>query len=150
MKMEAVKEIKDDKGTMLAMVVRSGFDKKGISFFTPDEFSQQLAYMHHEKGHEIAPHVHNRVIREIQYTKEILIIRKGKLRCDFYSDDQKYIKSLIVSSGDVLLLASGGHGFQCLEETEMFEIKQGPYSGEMDKTRFDGIESGRLLMEEQD
>ena len=36
----------------------------------------------------------------------------------------------------MLLLASGGHGFECLEETEMFEIKQGPYAGDADKTRF--------------
>lgn len=30
-----------------------------------------------------------------------------------------------------------GHGFEILEETEMIEVKQGPYAGEQDKTRFD-------------
>ena len=80
------------------------------------------------------------------YTKEVLVIRKGRLRCDFYSDDQVYIKSIELVTGDVILLASGGHGFVCLEETEMYEIKQGPYAGEMDKTRFEAVDDGNLIM----
>ena len=46
--------------------------------------------------------------------------------------------STILRTGDVILLASGGHGFEVLEELEMYEIKQGPYIGEDDKTRFEG------------
>lgn len=130
-------EIKTDDGTILAIIVRHNYDKPGISFFTPDDFSQQLAYMHHPAGHVILPHVHNEVRREVLYTKEVLVIKRGKMRCDFYSDDQKYIKSETVESGDLILLANGGHGFECLEETEMFEIKQGPYAGDSDKTRFE-------------
>ena len=37
--------------------------------------------------------------------------------------------------GDVILLVSGVHGFEVLEELEMIEVKQGPYAGEGDKTR---------------
>ena len=36
-------------------------------------------------------------------------------------------------------MISGGHGFKVLEDLEMFEIKQGPYAGDMDKTRFEGV-----------
>ena len=130
-------EVKSDDGMLLALIVHHNYDKAGISFFTPDDFSQQLAFMHHPAGHVILPHVHNEVRREVLYTKEVLVIKKGKMRCDFYSDDKEYLKSEIVESGDVILLANGGHGFECLEETEMFEIKQGPYAGENDKTRFE-------------
>ena len=130
-------EVKSDDGLLLALIVRHNYDKNGISFFTPDDFSQQLAFMHHPAGHVILPHVHNEVKREVLYTKEVLVIKKGKMRCDFYSDNQEYLKSEIVETGDVILLANGGHGFECLEETEMFEIKQGPYAGEADKTRFE-------------
>ena len=49
-----------------------------------------------------------------------------------------------LESGDVILLASGGHGFVCLEETEMYEVKQGPYAGEMDKTRFEAVSEESL------
>ena len=130
-------EIKSADGLLLAIIVRHDYDKPGISFFTPNDFSQQLAYMHHPAGHVILPHVHNEVRREVLYTKEVLVIKKGKMRCDFYSDNHEYLKSEVVGTGDVILLANGGHGFECLEETEMFEIKQGPYAGDADKTRFE-------------
>ena len=94
------------------------------------------------------PHVHNEVRREVLYTKEVLVIKKGKLRCDFYSDDREYIKSIELFSGDVILLASGGHGFLCQEDTEMYEIKQGPYAGEKDKTRFEPISDERIVLYE--
>lgn len=124
-------------GLLLAIIVRKDFNESGIHFFTPDEFSQQLAFMKHPTGKQILPHVHNAVKREVHFTKEVLIIRKGKLRVDFYSNDKEYIKSRILNEGDIILLSEGGHGFEVIEEVEMFEIKQGPYAGEQDKTRFE-------------
>ena len=50
------------------------------------------------------------------------------------------MESYVLEQGDVILLASGGHGFQVLEDLEMYEIKQGPYAGENDKTRFQYVE----------
>lgn len=121
---------------LLAIIVRAAFDKPGISFFTPDEFSQQLAYMRHPAGKVIEPHVHNSVPREVQYTQEVLFIRRGLLRVDFYSGERTYLFSRMLAAGDTILLASGGHGFEVIEEIEMLEVKQGPYAGEADKTRF--------------
>ncbi len=123
---------------LLSIIVRDSYRKEGISFFTPDEFSQQLAFMQHPEGKIIQPHVHNPVPREVRYTQEVLYIKKGKLRVDFYSAGQEYLESRILRTGDVILLIEGGHGFEVLEALEMFEVKQGPYMGEMDKTRFDG------------
>lgn len=132
-----INTIKDQNDNVLAIIVKANYDKPGISFVTPDDYSQQLAYMHHPTGHVILPHIHNEVKREVLYTKEVLIIKKGKLRCDFYSNNQEYLESQIIETGDVILLVSGGHGFECIEETEMFEVKQGPYAGENDKVRFE-------------
>jgi len=123
---------------LLGLIVSSAHSGTGVEFFTPPEFSQQLAYMHHLPGKVIEPHVHNPVKREVVLTQEVLIIKKGKLRVDFYSQDREYLESHILEAGDVLLLASGGHGFEVLEELEMIEVKQGPYSGDNDKTRFEG------------
>ncbi len=123
---------------LLSIIVRDSYRKEGISFFTPDDLSQQLAFMCHPKGKVIQAHVHNPVPREVHYTQEVLFIRKGKLRVDFYSEEQEYLESRILGKGDVILLIEGGHGFEVLEALEMFEVKQGPYMGEMDKTRFDG------------
>ena len=128
---------------LLAVIVSDRFNKQGIHFFTPNELSQQLAYMHHPIGKIIEPHVHNPVLREVTYTQEVLFIKKGKLRVDFYDDNQQYLESRILESGDVILLVTGGHGFEVLEEIEMIEVKQGPYVGEQDKTRFIGISSNQ-------
>ena len=126
-------------GRTLALLLHSGYHQDGIRFLTPGDFSQQLGYMNRPKGYVIAPHVHNAVKREVQYTKEVLFIRSGKARVDFYDDEQNYLESRILRQGDVLLLAYGGHGFEMLEPTEMIEVKQGPYAGDEDKTRFVGI-----------
>jgi hypothetical protein len=126
-------------GQLLAIIIWHQFNKPGIHFFTPDELSQQLAYMRHPTGKIIEPHVHNPVVREVQYTQEALFIKKGKLRIDFYNNQQEYLESRILEAGDVILLVTGGHGFEVLEEIEMIEVKQGPYVGEQDKTRFIGI-----------
>ena len=123
----------------LAIIVRANFSESGIHFFTQPDFSQQLAYMNHPVGKVIEPHVHNPVPRQVHYTQEVLFIRKGRLQVDFYDEKREYLESRELRSGDVILLISGGHGFKVLEEVEMIEVKQGPYVGEGDKTRFEGI-----------
>lgn len=124
----------------LAVIIRHSFHKDGIEFITPSTYSQQLGYMNRPAGYVIAPHVHNPVPREVQFTKEVLFIKSGKVRVDFYDDDQNYLESRILCQGDVILLAFGGHGFEMLEASEMIEVKQGPYAGDADKTRFSGID----------
>lgn len=128
----------------LALIIRHTFKKEGIEFLTPSTYSQQIGYMNRPAGYVIAPHVHNPVTREVQFTKEVLFIRSGKLRVDFYADDQIYLESIILNAGDVILLAFGGHGFEMLEPTEIIEVKQGPYAGDADKTRFAGITSEKV------
>ncbi|MCY7361789.1 MAG: hypothetical protein LH629_06935 [Ignavibacteria bacterium] len=127
------------KGKLLAIIIPSDFSEPGIHFFTSNDLSQQLAYMKHPKGKVIEPHVHNPVPREVKYTQEVLFLKKGKLRVDFYDENKIYLDSRILKEGDVILLSTGGHGFEILEEIEMIEVKQGPYAGEEDKTRFSGI-----------
>lgn len=121
---------------LLAVIIRTDYSKDGIEFFTPDDFSQQLAYMNRPAGYKITPHIHNKVQREVFYTQEVLFIKKGKVKIDFYDDGQKCVDTRILETGDVILLAAGGHGFTMLEPTEMIEVKQGPFVGEHDKTRF--------------
>lgn len=140
-----IKQIKHGD-LLLAMIIPSDFNKPGNSFITPDDFSQQLAYMRHPKGKVYIPHVHNPVPRAVQYTLEVLFLKKGKLRVDFYNTDQVYIESHILHAGDVILLVNGGHGFEVLEEIEMIEVKQGPYAGEKDKVRFEGVPASQIVI----
>lgn len=131
-------------GRMLALIIPRNFSQSGVKFFTPETFSQQLAHMEHPQGHTIEAHTHTPMCREVTHTQEVLILRKGRLRVDFYDDSQAYIKSTIIEAGDVILLAAGGHGFQVLEKVEMIEIKQGPFAGENDKCRFAGVEPDQI------
>jgi hypothetical protein len=135
-------------GRLLALVVRANYRKEGISFFTPNEFSQQLGYMSRPQGYVIPPHVHNPVVREVLFTKEVLFIKSGKVRVDFYDDEKNYFESRILFQGDVILLAFGGHGFEMLEASEIIEVKQGPYAGDQDKTRFSPVEANQIVMKE--
>jgi hypothetical protein len=121
---------------LFAIIIHNNFSKEGVTFFTPDDSSQQLAFMSHPKGKIIQPHLHNPVKREILDTKEVLLIKRGKLRVDFYDLNKFYLESRTLSEGDVILLCEGGHGFVVLEDLEMIEVKQGPYVGDLDKTKF--------------
>jgi mannose-6-phosphate isomerase-like protein (cupin superfamily) len=129
---------------LIAIILSNTYTQPGIHFFTPNDLSQQLAYMKHPVGKIIQPHVHNPVKREVHYTQEVLFIRKGKLRVDLFDKQRNYLESRILATGDVILLATGGHGFEMLEETEMIEVKQGPYAGDADKTRFDTTVNGEI------
>ena len=142
-----IKQISNKK-KLLAIIIDNKFKDEGIKFFTPDEFSQQLGYMSHPKGYIISPHVHNHIPREVQFTNEVLFIRSGKVRVDFYDDNQNYLQSSILSQGDVILLASGGHGFEILEPAEIIEVKQGPYIGDQDKTRFKSIDKSKIFLKD--
>ena len=123
-------------GQMYALIVRKKFSSKGLTFFTPDELSQQLAYMNHPAGHIIDPHIHKKVKREVRYTQEVLFIRKGILKVVFFNEEKEEFARSLLYEGDVLLLVKGGHGFEIVEDCEIFEVKQGPYAGDNDKEKF--------------
>ncbi|MFQ5771606.1 MAG: hypothetical protein ACE5HX_13795, partial [bacterium] len=90
------------------------------------------------KHGKIKPHFHNKLPREVVYTQEVLFIRKGVVKVDLFDKELNFLKSVILNKGDVIFLISGGHGFEMLEDSEIFEVKQGPYSGvERDKTHFE-------------
>ena len=124
------------EGKELAIIIRAGFHKEGIEFFTDSGYSQQLAYMNRPAGHMIDPHVHNKVDRHVYFTLEVLYIKSGKAKLHLYDQEQNYVETRIVETGDVVLLASGGHGLEMIDQTEIIEVKQGPYAGDNDKTRF--------------
>ena len=134
---EPLERVTDDAtGAELALVIRAGFGQPGINFVTDDESVDQLGVLRWPQGHLIDAHVHNPLARTIDSTQEVLFIRSGRVRVDLYGDDQMYRSSLELGAGDVIFLASGGHGFEILEDADIVEVKQGPYRGEGEKTRF--------------
>jgi hypothetical protein len=123
------------KNKIIAVVVKRNFKKtEGMKFFTPENFSEQLAFVSHRKGKIIKPHIHKKVKRHIHFTQEVDILKKGRIKLTLYTDGKKPLKTLILDGGDIVLFASGGHGYEVLEDIEMILVKQGPYAGEKDKT----------------
>ena len=139
-----VEEVKK-KNKLLAMIIRNDYSCEGVDFITPNEYSQQVAYMHHPKGKVIDAHVHNLVHRNVVMTQEVLFIKKGILRVDFYDEYEDYLESRNLKAGDIILLVAGGHGFRVLEDVEMVEVKQGPYAGENDKKRFASVQEDQII-----
>ena len=120
----------------IAVLIRADYDAEGLHFFTPNSFSQQVAYMRHPKNKVIAPHVHNLIARQVLNTQEVLLVRKGLVEVSLYNGGKEFLTSRVLKAGDLIMLCGGGHSLKMLEETSMIEIKQGPYVGDSDKTRF--------------
>ena len=129
------------KKRTLAFIVRGKYrNKKGITFFTPKDSTQQFGYMKHGKKYIIKPHLHKKRLTKILYTTEVILILKGILRVDFYKVSKKYLFSKILKAKDIIMLVHGGHGFKVLKNVEMIEIKQGPYILSKDKIKFENID----------
>ena len=130
---------------LLALIVRGKYrNKKGITFFTPNNSTQQFGYMKHKKKHIIKPHLHKKRVTKISYTTEVILLLKGVLRVDFYNYNKNYLFSKILKQKDIIMLVHGGHGFKVLKEVEMLEIKQGPYSLIKDKIKFEKIDEKKI------
>lgn len=142
--MGQIEEVKK-KDKLLAMIIRNDYVCEGVDFITPDEYSQQVAYMRHPTGKIIDAHVHNLVHRNVVLTQEVLFVKKGTLRVDFYDEYEDYLESRDLHAGDIILLVSGGHGFKVLDEVEMIEVKQGPYAGNDDKKRFEKVKEEQVI-----
>ena len=133
------------KKKLLALIVRGKYrNKKGITFFTPNESTQQFGYMKHRKKHVIKPHLHKKRLTKISYTSEVILLLKGIIRVDFYTQLKKYLFSKILKEKDIIMLAHGGHGFKILKDIEMIEIKQGPFNLIKDKVKFENIHESKI------
>jgi len=133
------------KKKLYALIVRKKFkEKKGVNFFTSEDATQQFGYMKHKKNHLIMPHMHNKRFTKILITTEVIILFKGILRVDFYNEKKIYLFSKKVYAGDIIMLVNGGHGFKILNDVEMIEVKQGPYSLAADKVKFKKIDEEKI------
>ena len=133
------------KKKLFALIVRGKFrKKKGITFFTPKEATQQFGYMKHKKNHIVKPHRHNKRLTRILSTTEVILLLKGLLRVDFYENKKRYLFSKIIKEKDIIMLVHGGHGFKVLKNVEMVEIKQGPYNLSADKTKFGKVDEQKI------
>ena len=141
--MKTEKLVKD--GVVFAIVVRSNDWEKGVHFVTSDEDYQQVGFWGYDKGQKSPPHIHLDRPREVPYTQEVLYIKQGAVRFDFYTKDKVVFKSVVLKSGDTIALLNKGtngipHGAEVLEDnTKYLEVKLGPFTeAEEDRKRIFG------------
>lgn len=125
--------ILDERNNILAIVIYSNQEFKGIQFISPDYFALQLGTMNRPKGEIVAAHIHKQQIRTVEGTQEVLIVRSGKMLVELFDDKKKFVQSVLVEKGDIILLAFGGHSIKMIENVELVEVKQGPYTQILDK-----------------
>lgn len=131
-------EIIENDGISFALILRRNIKTEGVKFFSSDDMSLQLGILKHKQGANVKPHIHKPTKKIINNVQEVLHVEYGVVECNFYNDEGGKVKSTILNEGDTILLINGGHGFNILENSKIFEIKQGPYTGvEDDKTYFE-------------
>jgi hypothetical protein len=135
-----IETIKCDE-QIVAIIVYRDYQVDGIKFLSPNDFSLQLGHMHRPAGYHVVPHSHNPVHRPTVGTQEVLFIKKGVIRVDFYSFKQVYLESRQLVAGDLILLAGAGHGIDVIEDATIVEVKNGPFIEGADKERFEGKRS---------
>jgi hypothetical protein len=133
---ETLHDVVEINGKVLAYIVRAGVAPPKTRFVTPDSANFQVGFIVYPAGGEIQRHLHNPLPREIVGTAEALLIRSGSCEVDIYNDDRTLVRSDVLRTGDLIVFLAGGHGFRLLEDCVMLEIKQGPYTGLDEKTRF--------------
>lgn len=124
-------------GRRFAIIIRHDYHADGVSFPTPQEALLQWGYMSHPAGKRIPPHKHTPFERVTQGTQEVLFVKRGRMRVDFYAEDDRYLESVELTTGDWIVLLGQGHGFEMLEPTVLIEVKNGPYAEDKDKVRFE-------------
>jgi hypothetical protein len=124
-------------GTTLARRIAEDEWGDGLSFYSDDSEFIQVGTWAYPAGKELLAHRHNKVIREVVRTQEVIYVRQGAVRAEIFDLDDTLLETLEARAGDCLVLLAGGHGYEILEDgTQVLEVKNGPYPGpDADRTR---------------
>ena|SRR3989338_7012315 len=124
------------EGKVLAHIIKAGDFPDKTSFFSEESDNLQVGCIVYPDNTQIPKHLHKPVIRNLDRTEEVLVVREGEAILDLYNQNKDKISSVKVTSGDVIILTGGGHGLRVIKKTKLLEIKQGPYFGVDEKERF--------------
>ncbi len=113
------------KNTVIAIRVKT-FKTGSIPLTDPRE-PLQLVTLKHPKGTSLKAHIHTPKKRTTYKLQECILVRKGKVKIDLYTIDKKFLKYVYLTAGEILMLVNGGYGIHVLKDSEMIEIKNGPF-----------------------
>lgn len=127
--MKNIEKVENSK-KLIALIFRNNIKVDGVKFLTDEKNPFQIGIHSRKKGVKLSPHVHRLdkplTIKSIQ---EILYVVDGKIRVTLFTEKGKKITRKTLSPGDSILIISGGHGVDFLDDAKILELKQGPYPG---------------------
>ena len=123
-------EVKEGRHVLARYIPAAAAWLEGLNFFSSSEDFIQVGVWGYGAGKQLKAHTHNTVRREVLWTQEILFVRSGRLRANIFNSNGNKVSELDLGVGDIIILLSGGHGYDILEEgTQVLEVKNGPYVG---------------------
>lgn len=135
--MAKVVEIKEGNLVLARHIPSDALWNDGLSFFSHDDDFIQVGVWGYDAGKELKAHIHNQVSRQVLWTQEVIMVRRGSIRANIYNTTEEKVAAIEVHAGDVIILLHGGHGYEILENgTQVLEVKNGPYVGaDLDRKR---------------
>jgi len=103
---------------------------------TPESEYLQISTKILSKDTSFRAHKHNPLERHITTTHEAWIILRGAIKAKFWDLDDTMLHETVLRDGDCAVVYKAGHSFEVLQEgTILYEVKNGPYFGQLkDKT----------------
>ncbi len=118
----------EEKGELVAIVLKKDQWKNGLDFLTPDEAFCQVGTWWYDEGKELRAHRHIENQRPNDLTQECVIVMNGSVRVDLYDNTDTVFQSVTLAAGDLMVLLHGAHGYEILEsDTKVIECKNGPF-----------------------
>lgn len=127
--MENGLETVEHNGIRYAEIIWANTQVPITKFFSPADSSFQFGLLAHEAGFVEAPHYHKPVTRTIKDLQQMFVVQRGVVAVDFFDEDGKRFREVVLRSGDGILLVHGTHSVRVLEDMQCISVKQGPFLG---------------------
>ena len=105
----------------------------------PNNFIQ-VCSLNMKKGRTFRPHKHIwKSGPEMIIAQESWCLISGKVDVSYFDTDGEFLAKIRIYPGDISVTLEGGHTYECVEDSIVYEYKTGPYTGvENDKEFLDG------------
>ena len=131
-------EVVEHSGRRYAEIIWAGTSVATSTFFSPVDSSFQFGLLAHDAGFIEPAHYHPSIRREIDDLQQMLVVQRGVVAVDFFTDDGVRFREVMLRAGDAILLVGGVHAVRVLETMQCVSVKQGPFLGpQRDKVNVD-------------
>lgn len=129
-------EVIEHEGRRYAEVIWADTKAEKSVFFSPAGSSMQFGLLAHSTGFVESAHHHVCSARKIDDLQQMFVVQKGIVAVDFFDDDGRKFRDVVLKTGDAILLVHGVHSIRVLETMQCVSVKQGPFLGP-DKDKVD-------------